>query len=107
MDNRFRDNYLEILKRFYLAFESIHQYIVDLKAFIQELNDGIFIQQTLESVFEDEEGKQMLVNKNKYKSKIIMHKINFLTFRQNQCICMELCCFWWIYTFLVSYGKEC
>lgn len=52
---------MEILKRIYLAFESIHQYISDLKAFIQELNDGMYIQQTLESILQDGEGKQLLV----------------------------------------------
>lgn len=61
-DKRFRDSYIEIIKRFYLAFESIHQYVVDLNSFIEELNDGFYIQQTLETVFQDEEGKQMLVN---------------------------------------------
>lgn len=61
-DKRFRDSYIEIIKRFYLAFESIHQYVVDLKSFIEELTDGFYIQQTLETVFQDEEGKQMLVN---------------------------------------------
>lgn len=60
-DKRFRDSYIEIVKRFYLAFESIHQYVVDLNSFIEELVDGFYIQQTLETVFQDEEGKQMLV----------------------------------------------
>lgn len=61
LDKRFRDSYLEIVKRFYLAFESIHQYVVDLNAFIDELNDGIYIQQTIETVFQDAEGRQMLI----------------------------------------------
>lgn len=61
LDDEVRENYLEILTRTYSAFESIHQYIIDLKAFIQELNDGIYIQQTLENVLQDEEGKQLLV----------------------------------------------
>lgn len=61
LDEQVRENYLEILTRVYLAFESIHQYVIDLKAFIQELNDGMYIQQTLENVLQDEEGKQLLV----------------------------------------------
>ncbi|GAB0089631.1 WASH complex subunit homolog 5 [Sergentomyia squamirostris] len=60
LDNEFRDNNIEILTRFYLAFESVHQYVVDLKTFIQEVNDGIYIQQSLESVLQDDEGKQLL-----------------------------------------------
>lgn len=61
MDEEIRENHLEILNRAYLAFESIHQYVSDLKYFVQELNDGIYIQQSVESVLQDEEGKQLLV----------------------------------------------
>lgn len=61
LDALIRENYLEILTRVYLAFESIHQYVTDLKTFIQELNDGMYIQQTLESVLQDDEGKQLMV----------------------------------------------
>lgn len=62
LDEQIRENYLEILTRVYLAFESIHQYVTDLKTFIHELNDGMYIQQTLESVLQDEEGKQLMVS---------------------------------------------
>ena len=34
LDDEFRENYIEILRRFYLAFESIHKYIVDLNQYI-------------------------------------------------------------------------
>lgn len=61
LDEEIRENHLEILNRAYLAFESIHQYVSDLKYFVQELNDGIYIQQSVESVLQDEEGKQLLV----------------------------------------------
>lgn len=30
LDEEFRENNIEILSRFYLAFESVHKYIVDL-----------------------------------------------------------------------------
>lgn len=60
LDNEFRENNIEILTRFYLAFESVHQYIIDLKTFIQEVNDGIYIQQSLESILQDDEGKQLI-----------------------------------------------
>lgn len=30
IDEEFRENNIEILSRFYLAFESVHKYIVDL-----------------------------------------------------------------------------
>ncbi|XP_036338292.1 WASH complex subunit homolog 5 isoform X1 [Rhagoletis pomonella] len=60
LDDEVRENYLEILTRFYLAFESTHQYAVDLNQFVDELNRGYYIQQTLESVLQDGEGKQLL-----------------------------------------------
>lgn len=61
MDDEVRENYLDLLTRFYLAFESTHQYAADLKQFIDELNRGYYIQQTLESVLQDVEGKQLMV----------------------------------------------
>lgn len=30
LDEEFRENNIEILSRFYLAFESVHKYVVDL-----------------------------------------------------------------------------
>lgn len=61
MDDEIRENYLEIITRCYLAFESIHQYVTDLKYFLHEVNDGIYIQNSLESILQDVEGKQLLV----------------------------------------------
>lgn len=61
LDDEVRENYLEILTRCYLAFESVHQYVSDLKFFLHEVNDGTYIQQSLESILQDGEGKQILV----------------------------------------------
>ena len=36
---------------------------MDLKRFVQDLDDGTFIQMSLESLFMDEDGKQLLVTK--------------------------------------------
>ncbi|XP_050504849.1 WASH complex subunit 5 isoform X1 [Diabrotica virgifera virgifera] len=60
LDEEFRDNHIEIIKRFYLVFEGIHAYITDLNHFIDELNEGMYIHQTLENVFTDIEGKQVM-----------------------------------------------
>ncbi|XP_046807236.1 WASH complex subunit homolog 5 isoform X2 [Lucilia cuprina] len=60
LDDELRENYLDLLTRFYLAFESTHQYASDLQQFIDELNRGYYIQQTLETVLQDEEGKQLM-----------------------------------------------
>lgn len=62
LDEEIRDNYLVILNRFYIVFESIHKYIKELNTFVEELNAGMFIQQSMEKVFQDGEGKQLLVN---------------------------------------------
>ncbi|XP_039594068.1 WASH complex subunit 5 [Polypterus senegalus] len=60
LDEEFRENNIEILTRFYLAFESVHKYIVDLNRYLDDLNEGVYIQQTLESVLLNEDGKQLL-----------------------------------------------
>lgn len=61
LDNELRKNHLEILTRFYLAFESVHKYIGDLNSFLKYLDEGIYIQHSLESVITNEEGKQLMV----------------------------------------------
>uniref|UniRef100_A0A8C5FNL7 WASH complex subunit 5 n=1 Tax=Gadus morhua TaxID=8049 RepID=A0A8C5FNL7_GADMO len=56
LDEEFRENNIEILTRFYLAFESqlmCYQYLDDL-------HEGVYIQQTLETVIINEDGKQLL-----------------------------------------------
>lgn len=59
-DEEFRENYIEIITRFYLAFESIHKYTVDLYRFLEDLEEGIYIQQTMESVLLNEDGRQLM-----------------------------------------------
>ncbi|KAG1662783.1 WASH complex subunit 5 [Nymphon striatum] len=60
LDEEFRDNHIEMLSRFYLAFESVHKYVIDLNRYLEDLDEGIYIQQTLESVLLNEDGKQLL-----------------------------------------------
>lgn len=60
LDEEFRENNIEILTRFYLAFQSVHKYIVDLNRYLDDLNEGVYIQQTLETVLLNEDGKQLL-----------------------------------------------
>ncbi|KFO20414.1 WASH complex subunit strumpellin [Fukomys damarensis] len=60
LDEEFRENNIEIVTRFYLAFQSVHKYIVDLNRYLDDLNEGIYIQQTLETVLLNEDGKQLL-----------------------------------------------
>uniref|UniRef100_A0A182JXG8 WASH complex subunit 5 n=1 Tax=Anopheles christyi TaxID=43041 RepID=A0A182JXG8_9DIPT len=60
IDEELRENYIVTLNRFYIVFESIHKYVKDLNTFIEELNAGLFIQQSMEKVFQDAEGKQLM-----------------------------------------------
>uniref|UniRef100_A0A1A9W7M3 WASH complex subunit strumpellin n=1 Tax=Glossina brevipalpis TaxID=37001 RepID=A0A1A9W7M3_9MUSC len=60
LDDEIRENYLDLLTRFYLAFESTHQYASDLRQFIDELDRDYYIQQTVETVLQDSEGKQLM-----------------------------------------------
>lgn len=61
LDDDLKEKYLELITRFYLLFENIYQYIVDLNSFVEQLNEGVFIQQNIETVMRDAEGKQLLV----------------------------------------------
>ncbi|XP_012267636.2 WASH complex subunit 5 [Athalia rosae] len=60
LDEEMRDTFSDILTRFYLAFESIHKYVTDLNAFTEELEDGIYIQQSIETIMLSGEGKQLM-----------------------------------------------
>ncbi|XP_023167182.1 WASH complex subunit homolog 5 isoform X2 [Drosophila hydei] len=61
LDLETRTNHLQLITRFYRAFQSVHHYATDLHQYIEELNSGYYIQQTLETVLQDAEGKQLLV----------------------------------------------
>ena len=60
LDQEFKDNHIEILKRFYLLFESIYRYVKDYIQYIQDLEEGVFIQHTLEGILINSDGKQLM-----------------------------------------------
>lgn len=60
LDEEFRENHIEILTRFYQAFASVHKYVTDLNRFLEDLEEGVYIQQTLESVLLNGDGKQLM-----------------------------------------------
>ncbi|KAL3869501.1 hypothetical protein ACJMK2_042174 [Sinanodonta woodiana] len=60
LDEEFKDNHIEILTRFFQAFTCVHKYIMDLIRFLEDLEEGIYIQQTLESVLLNDDGKQLM-----------------------------------------------
>eukprot|EP00736_Rhodelphis_marinus_P001211 Rmarinus@m.276 len=60
LDDEFKENHLEILERFYLLFESIYKYYIDFNRYVEDLEEGIFIQYTLEDVLINTDGKQLM-----------------------------------------------
>jgi len=60
LDEEFRENHIEILKRFYNLFESIYKYIKDFIQYLDDLEAGVFIQHTLEGILRNNDGKQLV-----------------------------------------------
>lgn len=60
IDDEIRESHSSITGRIYSAFESIHRYVTELNTYLQDLNEGLYIQRTLENVFTDEDGKQLM-----------------------------------------------
>ncbi|XP_076246687.1 WASH complex subunit strump isoform X1 [Calliopsis andreniformis] len=59
-DEELRNNFSDIISRFYLAFESIHKYVTDLNLYVDELGDGMYIHQSIDSIMLNEEGRQLM-----------------------------------------------
>ena len=62
LDEELKETHVEILSRFYKLFEMIHQYAYDFKNYLSDLDDERYIQNSIESVFSDMDGKQLLVS---------------------------------------------
>jgi WASH complex subunit strumpellin len=60
LDEEFRDVHMAILERFWKLFESIYRYITDFNSFVDDVNEGIFVSHTVESILEDTDGKQLM-----------------------------------------------
>ena len=48
LDEDFREAHLDVLERFYKLFESMYNYIKDMVQFFQDLEDGYFMQHSLD-----------------------------------------------------------
>ena len=59
-DLQIRNEHIDILIRFYLLFESILQFSIDLVSFIEDLDSGVYIHLTIDNVLMDMEGKQLI-----------------------------------------------
>jgi WASH complex subunit strumpellin len=51
LDEHFKDNYLPLLDRFFILFDSILKYYTDLMNLIDEINDGVYILFSIEVQF--------------------------------------------------------
>jgi len=59
-DQDMKDSHINILRRFYNVFESIVSYYKDLVYYLHELEDGVFISLSLETLLDNEDGKQLM-----------------------------------------------
>eukprot|EP01035_Chromulina_nebulosa_P017771 gene17771-23373_t len=60
LDIEFQENHIEILKRFYLLFESIYKYQFDLSKYVEDVKNGYYIHHSVDSILDDVNGKQLL-----------------------------------------------
>ena len=60
-DEDFRENYIELIERFYSLFDSIYQYITDWKIFIGQVKNGKFIQHTIDTILSHKEIRPVFV----------------------------------------------
>ena len=54
-DEDFRENYIDLIERFYSLFDSIYQYITDWKTFIDQVKSGKFVQYTIDTILSHKE----------------------------------------------------
>ena len=66
LDAQFKENYSDLISRFYIAYESIYKYAIDLNSYIKDLSDGVYFQHSLDNVFADADGKQLMVSRFDY-----------------------------------------
>jgi len=49
-----------LLERFYILFDSIYKFYLDINNLMDEINEGVFIQYTVENILQINEGKRLL-----------------------------------------------
>ena len=60
LDQEFQESHSAILVRFYMLFESIWRYQADLAKYIDDVQSGFYIQHSLDDIFMEVEGRQLL-----------------------------------------------
>lgn len=59
-DDDFRVTHMELLDRFFKLFRGVYGYVMELNRFIDEIKEGLYISQNLESILVNTDGKQLL-----------------------------------------------
>ncbi|KAK2722383.1 hypothetical protein QYM36_002799, partial [Artemia franciscana] len=60
LDDQLKANFGSIINRFYLFLEAIHRYVVNLRTFLEDLESGVFVQQTMEMLMDHYEARQLM-----------------------------------------------
>jgi WASH complex subunit strumpellin len=60
LDEEFRESNLVLVERFYNMFESVVKYIRDVARYLEDLDEGVYIQHRVEDVVMNADGKQLL-----------------------------------------------
>ncbi|EDQ84496.1 uncharacterized protein MONBRDRAFT_34678 [Monosiga brevicollis MX1] len=60
VDEQLRASYMPVLTRFYNAFESVYKYVTDIIKFLEDVDEGVYIYQTMENILADKHGKQLM-----------------------------------------------
>jgi WASH complex subunit strumpellin len=61
MEDDFRESHMPVLERFFQLFGRIVRYYYNLLRFIEDLKEGLYIQQSLDGMLADSEGKQLMI----------------------------------------------
>ncbi|KPA81020.1 hypothetical protein ABB37_04393 [Leptomonas pyrrhocoris] len=60
LDKEFYDTHMPLLENFMALFRSIYGYVTELNRFVREIQDGQYVAQTLDTVLDSLEGRQLL-----------------------------------------------
>lgn len=60
LDEEFKLNHIDLLQRFFQLFESVYRYASDLSTYLSEVQDGFFVEYTMDMILFDSDGKQLL-----------------------------------------------
>lgn len=61
LDESFKETYIDIIERFYNLFESIYAYYTSMTTYLTDVNEGRYIEFTLDAILADPEGKCLIV----------------------------------------------